>query len=93
MIIREAALPYRHLLIKQYLPSTVRIVNFVIVSAFINYEKFMKASLREFPGGIPRREGAPPCTKHGRDECSARKNLTKGRKRDETSKKRVAVAK
>lgn len=29
----------------------------------------------------------PPCTKHDRDECSARKNLRKGRKRDETPKK------
>jgi len=31
-----------------------RIVNFVIMSAFINYEKFMKAFLREFPAGILR---------------------------------------
>jgi len=42
---------FRHLLIKSIILSMACIV---IVSVFINYEKFMKAFLREFPDGISR---------------------------------------
>lgn len=67
-------------------------VNF-IVSAFIKYEKFMKAFLWEFPGGIPRLrcEGASLYeTRQGRVFSEGKFKEGK-KKRDETSKKLVAV--
>lgn len=64
-----------------------------IVSAFLNYEKFMKAFLWEFPGGIPRLrcEGASLYeTRQGR--VFGEGKFKEGKKRDETSKKLVAVS-